>query len=79
MFVIMRSTTSKQMQLLTQPWRVRELPPFVLKHGPWKIVGRCDEANLKLNYRRALAREGFCVVNAEAALYRRDHVGEDLQ
>jgi hypothetical protein len=27
MFVIMRSTTSKQVQLLTQPWRDRELPP----------------------------------------------------
>ena len=78
MFVIMRSTTSKQVQLLTQPWRVRELPPYVLKRGPWKIVGRCDEAHLKLNYRRALAREGYCVVDADAALYKPDQVGQDL-
>jgi hypothetical protein len=79
MFVIMRSATSKQVQLLTQPWRVRELPPYVLKRGPWRIVARCDEAQLKLNYRRALAREGYCVVDAEAALYRPDQVGQDLQ
>ncbi len=62
-----------------QPWRVRELPPYVLKRGPWRIVGRCDEAHLKLNYRRALAREGYCVVDAKAALYRPEQVGQDLQ
>ena len=78
MFVVMRSTTNKRMQLLTQPWRVRDLPPYVLKRGPWKVVGRRDEAHLKLNYRRALAREGYCVVDAEAALYRPDQVGQDL-
>jgi hypothetical protein len=70
MFVILRSTANKQVQLLTQPWRVRELPSFVLKRGPWKIVGRSDETHLKLNYRRALAREGYCVVDSDAALYR---------
>jgi len=78
MFVIMRSTASKQVQLLTQPWRVRELPSYVLKRGPWKVVSRCDEARLKLNYRRALARDGFCVVDAKAPLYRRDEVGFDV-
>ena len=56
MFVILRSTASKQVQLLTQPWRLRELPPYVLKRGPRRIVSRCDEARLKLNYRRAFAR-----------------------
>ena len=56
MFVILRSTASKQVQLLTQTWRLRELPPYVLKRGPWRIVSRCDEARLKLNYRRAFAR-----------------------
>ena len=56
MFVILRSTASKQVQLLKQPWRLRELPPYVLKRGPWRIVSRCDEARLKLNYRRAFAR-----------------------
>jgi hypothetical protein len=70
MFVILRSTASKQVRLLTQPWRVRELPSSVLKRGPWKIVARSDETYLKLNYRRALAREGYCVVDAGAALYR---------
>ena len=70
MFVILRSTASKQVRLLTQPWRVRELPPSVLKRGPWKIAARGDEAHLKLSYRRALAREGYCVVAADASLYR---------
>ena len=72
MFVILRSTANKQVQLLTQPWRVQELPSFVLKRGPWKIIARNDETYLKLNYRRALAREGYCVVDADAALYRSD-------
>ena len=61
MFAILRSTTSKQVQLITQPRRLRELPPYVLKQGPWKIVGRGDEARLRLHYRRALAREGWSV------------------
>ena len=78
MFVILRSTASKQVRLLTQPWRVRELPPSVLKRGPWKIVTRGDETHLKLNYRRALAREGYCVVDADASLYRADHVAQNV-
>ena len=72
MFVILRSTANKQVQLLTQHWRVRDLPSVVLKRGPWKVVARSDETHLKLNYRRALAREGYCVVDADAALYRSD-------
>ena len=78
MFVILRSTVSKQVRLLTQPWRVRELPPSVLKRGPWKIAARGDETHLKLSYRRALAREGYCAVAADASLYRADHVAQNV-
>ena len=78
MFVILRSKASNQVRLLTQPWRVRELPPSVLKRGPWKIVARGDETHLKLNYRRALAREGYCVVDADASFYRADHVAQNV-
>jgi len=77
MYVILRSTTSEQVQLLAQPWMVRKLPPSVLQRGPWKIVGRCDETRLKLHYRRALAREGYCVIDAKAPLYRPDLVLQD--
>jgi len=69
MFAILRSTTSKQVQLITQPWRLRELPPNVLKRGPWKIIGGGEKARLRLHYRRALAREGYCVVDVKAPLY----------
>ena len=78
MFVILRSTASKQVQLLMQPWRLRELPPYVLKRGPWRIVSRCDATRLKLNYRRALAREGYCVVDAKAPLYSPDDFGQSV-
>jgi hypothetical protein len=37
-----------------------------------------NEARLTLNYRRALARDGYCVVDAKAPLYRSDEVGFDL-
>ena len=77
MYVILRSTASEQVQLLAQPWMVRKLPPSVLQRGPWKIVGRCDERRLKLHYRRALDREGYCVIDAKARLYRPDHVLQD--
>jgi hypothetical protein len=77
MYVILRSTASEQVQLLAQPWMVRKLPPSVLQRGPWKIVGRCDEARLKLHYRRALDREGYCVFDAKTRLYRPDHVLQD--
>jgi hypothetical protein len=76
MFAILRSATSKQIQLITQPWRLRELPPYVLKRGPWKIVGRGDEARLRLHYRRALAREGYCVIDTKAPLYSPDEYGQ---
>jgi hypothetical protein len=78
MFAILRSTTSKQVQLITQPWRLRELPPYVLKRGPWKIVGRGDEAQLRLHYRRALAREGYCVVDVKAPLYSAGELGQPV-
>jgi hypothetical protein len=74
MYVILQSTASQQVQLLAQPWMVRKLPPSVLQRGPWKIVGRRDETRLKLHYRRALAREGYCVIDAKALLYRPDQV-----
>ena len=51
---------------------------LVLKRGPWKIVTRGDEAHLKLNYRRALAREGYCVVDADASLYRADQFVQNV-
>ena len=44
-------------------------PPEIRQRGPWKIERKGDEARLRLNYRRALAREGFCVVGAEASLF----------
>ena len=78
MFAILRSTTSKQVQLITQPWRLRELPSHVLEQGPWKIVGRGDEARLRLHYRRALVREGYCVVNVKAPLYSLSEFGQPL-
>jgi hypothetical protein len=78
MFAILRSATNKQIQVITQPWRLRELPPYVLKRGPWKIVGRGDEARLRLHYRRALAREGYCIVQAKAPLYSPDAFGQTL-
>ena len=76
MCLILQSA-SQQVQLLAQPWMVRKLPPDVLQRGPWKIVGRRDETRLKLHYRRALAREGYCAIDAEALLYRPDQVLQD--
>ena len=70
--------TNKQIQVITQEWRVRELSLDVVERGPWKIVGRGDEARLKLHYRRALAREGYCVVQAKAPLYRPRSLGQTV-
>ena len=78
MFAILQSTTSKQVRLIMQPWRLRELPSNILKRGPWKIVGRGDVARLKLHYRRALAREGYCVVGLKAALFSPSEFGQTV-
>jgi hypothetical protein len=72
MFAILQSTTSKQVRLIMQPWRLRELPSNILKRGPWKIVGRGDVARLKLPYRRALPREGYCMVGVKVSLFSSD-------
>ena len=78
MFAILRSATSKQIQLIAQPWSLQELPSFVAKRGPWKIIGRGDEARLRLHYRRALAREGYCVVDTKAPLYSLEKYGRTI-
>ena len=69
MFAIMRSVTDKQVHLISQAGRLQELPPEIRQRGPWKIERTGDEAQLRLHYRRALAREGYCVVGAEASLF----------
>ncbi len=69
MFAILRSVTDKQVRLISQTGRLQELPPEVRQQGPWKIERKGDEARLRLHYRRALAREGYCVVGAEASLF----------
>ena len=71
MFAILRSVTDKQVRLISQTGRLQELPPEVRQQGPWKIERKGDEARLRLHYRRALAREGYCVVGAEAAVQPR--------
>jgi hypothetical protein len=78
MFAVLQSTTSKQVRLIMQPWRLRELPSNILKRGPWKIVGRGDVARLKLHYRRALAREGYCVVGLKASLFSPGEFGQTV-
>jgi hypothetical protein len=78
MFAVLQSTTSKQVRLIMQPWRLRELPSNILKRGPWKIVGRGDVARLKLHYRRALAREGYCVVGLKASLFNPGEFGQTV-
>ena len=71
MFAILRSTTSKQVQLITPPWRLRELPPTSSSADRGRL-SEASEARLRLHYRRALAREGYCVVDVKAPLYGRD-------
>jgi len=72
MFVVLRSTKEKLVHLISQTGRSAELPPDVRERGPWKIVRKGDTTRLKLHYRRALAREGYCVVSSDASLFRRD-------
>ena len=69
MFAILRSQTNKKVQLVTKSSKLGEFPPDVLKCGPWKIVARGNEGRLKVHYRRALVRDGYCVVDAESSLY----------
>ena len=72
MFAILRSVTDKQVHLISQTGRIQELPPEIRQRGPWKLERQGDEARLRLHYRRALAREGYCVVRAEASLFNPD-------
>jgi hypothetical protein len=72
MFVVLKSTSEKQVHLISQTGRSAELPPDIRERGPWKVLRKGDTTRLKLHYRRALAREGYCVVSADAALFRGD-------
>ena len=69
MFAILRSITDKQVRLISKTGWLQELPPEIRQRGPWKMERKGDEARLRLHYRRALTREGYCVVGAEASLF----------
>jgi hypothetical protein len=43
----------------------------VSERGPWEVVGSGDEKRLKLHYRRALDRDGYCVVDDKCSLFDR--------
>ena len=71
MFTILRSVVDPQIRVLSRAARVHQLPADVSERGPWRIVGSGDEERLKLHYRRALDRDGYCVVNAKSFLFDR--------
>ena len=70
MFTILRSVVDRKVKVLSR-WNVPQLPADVSERGPWQIVGSGDERLLKLHYRRALDRDGYCVVNAKSSLFDR--------
>lgn len=71
MFTILRSKTDKQVRMLSREWKVHRLLSNVSERGPWEVVGSGEEKRLKLHYRRALDREGYCVVVDECSLFDR--------
>ena len=71
MFTILRSAVDRKVRVLARDWNVHRLPADVSERGPWQIVGSGDEKLLKLHYRRALDRDGYCVVNAKSSLFDR--------
>jgi len=77
MFAILRSQTNKKVQVVTKASPTGDYPPDVLKCGSWKVVARGDEARLKVHYRRALMRDGYCVVDAKSSVYNSYVVDED--
>jgi hypothetical protein len=71
MFTILRSKTDKQVRMLSRKWRVHRMLSNVSERGPWEVVGSGDEKRLKLHYRRALDRDGYCVVDDKCSLFDR--------
>ncbi len=73
MFTILRSKTDKQVRMLSRKWRVHLLLSNLSERGPWEVVGSGDEKRLKLHYRRALDRDGYCVVDDKCSLFDPRH------
>jgi hypothetical protein len=46
------------------------VPEEVRKQGPWQGMQRGDVEKLKLEYRAALARDGYALVNCELAVFK---------
>lgn len=55
--------------MLSREWKVHRLLSNVSERGPWEVVGSGEEKRLKLHYRRALDRDGYCVVVDECSLF----------
>ena len=71
MFAILQSATDTQARVISHTWRLHQLPSDVSERGPWQVVGAGDERRLKLHYRRALDRDGYCLVKASSSLFDR--------
>ena len=46
------------------------LPDHVRHQGPWQVMSRGEVANLKAEYRLALARDGYALVKCELAVFK---------
>jgi hypothetical protein len=46
-----------------------DLPDHVRHQGPWQVMSRGDVEKLKLEYRAALARDGYALVRCELAAF----------
>jgi hypothetical protein len=65
-----RSLSDNHVHLICLDGEFEELPDYIRHQGPWQSMGRGEVTNLKLDYRLALARDGYALVKCELAVFK---------
>jgi hypothetical protein len=66
----LRSVSDNHVFVVCPDGRFDELPDHIRHQGPWQGMQRGEIDKLKANYRRALARDGYVLVQSELAVFK---------
>ena len=66
----LRSVSDNHVFVICIVDRFYDLPEIIRQQGPWQVMHRGEVADLKLEYRAALARDGYVLARTETAVFK---------
>ena len=69
----MRAVRDKSLHVICYEDKFEQLPDEVRHRGPWQGLKRGNVETLKADYRLALAREGYVIVQQPVGVFSPEH------